>query len=58
MDTPAHPVNKVVTGAGGKVLAEHYKYVQVERQRKTNVSPGQVVMRLPTLLRSSTSLAS
>ncbi|RSH79108.1 uncharacterized protein EHS24_001146 [Apiotrichum porosum] len=25
MDTPAHPVNKVVTGAGGKVLAEHYK---------------------------------
>jgi hypothetical protein len=58
MDTPAHPVNKVVTGAGGKVLAEHYKYVQVNSSGRLTCPSGQVVMRLPTLLRSSTSLAS
>lgn len=26
--TPAHPVKKVVTGAGGKVLGEPYKWVE------------------------------
>ena len=34
MDTPAHPVNKVVTGAGGKVLGEHYKYVQLSLTKR------------------------